>query len=90
MRATQAHQQRYSLITYDARNASNTMKHCTILPALADLIPPAVLYAINVYARKPPKTLFKTATGETGIVHSSRGIQQRWNLGPLCYSASLL
>ncbi|CAN0375941.1 unnamed protein product, partial [Laminaria digitata] len=90
VRATLAHQQGKSVIALDARNAFNAMARRAILPALADFIPPAVPYALNVYGREPPKLLFKTATGGTETVLSSTGVQQGCNLGPLCYSAGLM
>ena len=89
-RATLAYQQGYTLLTYDATNAFNSMSRRTILPALADLIPPALPYALNVYAREPPRLLYKTAMGETEIVQSCTGVQQGCNMGPLLFSAGLL
>ena len=90
-KATVAYQQGYSLLTFDARNAFNSMKRRTILPALAELIPPVVPYAVNVYAREePPKLLFKMDNGETAVIRSATGVQQGCTIGPLCYSAGLL
>ena len=40
-----------------------------------------------LYARFPPKLLFKMDNGEMETVLSRTGIQQGCNLGPLCFSA---
>ena len=89
-RATLAYQQGCSLLTFDARNAFNSMKRRTILPALADIIPPAVPYALNLYARDAPLLLYKTSSGSTEIIRSATGVQQGCNLGPLGYSCGLM
>ena len=49
-----------------------------------------VPYALNLYAREPPKFLFALYGGGSELVESARGIQQGCNLGPLCYSAGSL
>lgn len=90
VRVTHAYQQRYSLLTLDARKTFDNMKRRAILPALSDLIPVAVPSALNVCIREAPKLLFRTATGEMETIRSFTGVQQGCNLGPLFYSAGLL
>ncbi|CAN0541204.1 unnamed protein product, partial [Laminaria digitata] len=83
-KATVAYQQGFGILTYDAANAFNAMARRAILPALAELIPPVVPYALQIYAREePPKLLFKMDSGETAIIHTSTGVQQGCNLCPL-------
>ena len=89
-RANLAYQQGYAIVTFDARNAFNSMKRRQILPAMATIIPPVVPYVNNVYAREPPRLLFRTQAGKTEVIESHRGVQQGCALGPLCYSAGSL
>ena len=49
-----------------------------------------VLYALNLYAREPPKLPFALDGGGLEVVESARGVQQGCNLGQLCYSAGSL
>lgn len=89
--ATFAYQPGYSLLTFDAQNASSSMKRRAILPALVELIPPVMPFALRAYASEElPKLPFKMDSGETGIVRSSTRVQQECNLGPLYYGARLL
>ena len=57
------------------------------LPGLAEIVPSEVLYASNQCAREPPKLLFVLDGGGLKGVDSARGVQQRCNLDPVCYSA---
>lgn len=89
MGATLAYRQQHSLLTFDTRNAFNSVKGRTILPALVDPIPLTVPYALNLYTREARKLPLKAATVETEIFHFSTGVPQRYYLGSLCYSAGL-
>ena len=90
LRATLGYQQGCAILTFDAKNAFNSIKRRAILPALAKLIPSVVPYVLNLYARGPPQLLFKTMTGDTEIVSSSTGVQQGCTLGPVSFSAGTL
>ena len=64
-----------TIFSYDGAIASNSIYRHRFLLALAEIVPPVVPYASNLYARNPPKFLF--------AVESTRGVQQGCNLGPL-------
>ena len=76
--------------SYDGANAFNSIYRHRFLPALAEIVPLVVPYASNLYAWEPPKLLFALDGGGLEVVESARGVQQRCNLGPLCYSAGSL
>ena len=85
-----AHQQGSSLLSFDGRNAFNSLKRSKILPALAEIVPVALPYVVNLYALEPPKLLYKMRHGGTRVVASCSGVQQGCTLGPLCFSAGSL
>ena len=91
LRATMAFQEGCTVLSYDGENAFNSMYRASILPALAEIVPMAVPYMSNVYARgTSPKLLFSMDDGRVEVVESSRGVQQGCNMGSLCYSAGAL
>ena len=71
-----AHQQGSSLLSFDGRNAFNSLKRSKILPALAEIVPVVLPYVANLYAREAPKLLFKMRDGGTRVVASRSGVQQ--------------
>ena len=79
-----------TILSYDGANAFNSIYRHRFLPALAEIVPSVVPYASNLYAREPPKLLFALDGGGLEVVESARGVQQGFNLGPLCYSAGSL
>ena len=68
----------------------NSVYRHRFLPALADIAFSVDPYASNLYAQEPPKLLFELDRGVLEMVDSARGVQQGFNLGPLCYSADFL
>ena len=88
--ATPCSEEDCTILSYDGANAFNSIYRNRFLPALAGIVPSAVPYASNLYARKPPKLLFALAGGGLKVAESARGVQQGCNLGPLCYSAGSL
>ena len=85
--------QPYSVDPYSAICDDHTYIHTyrhRFLPALAKIVPAVVPYASNVYAREPPKFLFALDSGGLEAVELARGVQQKCNLGPLCYSVGSL
>ena len=79
-----------TILSYYEANALNSLYCYRFLPALAETIPSVVPYASNLYAREPAKLLFALDGGGLEVVESARGVQQGYNLGPLCYSAGSL
>ena len=79
-----------TILSYDGANAFNSINHHRFLPALAEIVPSGVPYASNLYPREPPKLLFALDGGGLEVVESARGVQQEYNLGPLCYSTGSL
>ena len=53
-----------------------------VLPVLAEIVPAAVLYAANLYAREPTKLLFALDGGGAEVVESGWDVQQGSNLAP--------
>ena len=85
--ATLGFEEGCTILSYDGANAFNSIYRHRFLPVLAEIVPSAVSYTLNVYARDPPKLLFALDGGGLEVVESARGVQQGCNLGPLCYSA---
>ena len=56
----------------------------------SEIVPSVVPYALDLYVRESPKFLFAFDGGGLEVVESARGVQQRCNPGPLCYSAGSL
>lgn len=50
----------------------------------------ATNYATNVYTRKLPKLPLAMDGCATKVILYARGVQQGYNLGPLCYRAGYL
>ena len=88
--ATLGFEEGCTILSYDGADAFNSICRHRFLPALAEIVPSVVPYAINLYAREPPKLLFALDGGGLEVVESARGVQQGYNLGPLCYSAGSL
>ena len=88
--ATLGFEEGCTILSYDGANAFNSIYRHRFLPALAEIVPSVVPYASNLYAREPPKLLFALDGGGSEVVESARGVQQGYNLGPLCYSAGSL
>ena len=85
-----AHQQGSSLLSFDGRNAFNSLQRSKILAALAEIVPVALPYVADLYAREPSKLLFKMRDGGTRVIASRSGVQQGCAIGPLCFSAGSL
>lgn len=63
-------------------------KRSRMLLVLAENVPPIARYACDLQARTPPKLRFSVEHGQVQVVHSHTGIQQGFNLGPSCHSAT--
>lgn len=57
---------------------------------LAEIIPVAEPHCINLQGLKPLKLLFAMEGRRTEVMSPTCGVQQRYTLGPQCYSARLL
>ena len=79
-----------TIFSHNKANAFNSTYCHRLLPALAEIVPLAVPYASNLYAREPPKLVFVLNGGGSEVVESARRVQQRCNLGPLCYNGGCL
>ena len=55
--ATMGFEEGCTILSYDGANTFNSMYRYRFLPALAQIVPSAVPYAVNLYAREPPKLL---------------------------------
>ena len=88
--ATLGFEEDCTILSNDGTNAFDSIYRHRFLPALAKNVPSVVPYASNLYAREPPKLLFVLDGGLLEVVEPARGVQQRRNLGPLCYSAGSL
>ena len=84
--ATLAFEESCIIISYDGENAFISVYHHKFQSALAEIVPSVVSYALNLYAREPPKLLFALDGGGLEVVESARGVQQGCNLGSLYYS----
>ena len=88
--ATMGLEERCTIRSYDGANAFNSIYRHRFLPALVEIVPSAVTYASNLYAREPSKLLFALDGGGLEVCKSARGVQQGCNLHPLCYIAGSL
>ena len=88
--AAPSFEQGCTIFSYDGANAFSSVYHHRFLPALAEIVSSVVPYASNLYARKPPTLLFAFDGSCLKGVESARGVQQGYNLGPLCHSAGSL
>ena len=88
--ATLGFEEGCTILSYDGVNALNSIHRHRFLPALAEIVLSVAPYALNVYAREPPKFLYALDGGGLDVVGSARGVQQTCNLGPLCYSTGSL
>ena len=79
-----------TILSYDGANTLNSIYRHRFLPALAEIVPSAVPYTSNLCAREPLKLLFAQNGRGLEVVESARGVQQGYNLGPLCCSAGSL
>ena len=64
-----------TILSYDGANAFNSIYHHRFLPALAEIVPSVVPYALDLYARDPPKLVEDLAAFATLVV-SSRALPQ--------------
>lgn len=90
LRATLGFQKMCAILSYDSRNACNSMFRSRILPAVATIARNLIGYANDLYARSPPDLLSSMEDVSVQVSHSSRGAQRGRGLGPLFYSAGLL
>ena len=88
--ATLGFEEGYTILSYDGANAFNSIYCLRFFQALAETVPSVTPYTSNLYAREPPKPLFSLDDGGSEVVESTRGVQQGYNLGHLCYSAGSL
>ena len=88
--ATLGFEESCSILSYDGANAFYRIYRHRFLPALGEIVPSVVPHASNVYAREPPKLLFELHDGGFEVVESARGVQERCNLDPFCYSPGSL
>ena len=65
-----------TILSYGRVNAFNSICRDRFLPALTEIVPTLVPYALNLYAREPPKLLFALDGGGLEVVESARGVQQ--------------
>ena len=59
-----------TILSCGGANAFNTICHHWFLPALAEIVPSVVPYAVNLYAREPPKLLFSLHRGGVDVIQS--------------------
>ena len=88
--AALSHQQGSTILSFDGKNAYNSILRSSILPAVATHTPHLVKYFGNIYARTKAKLLFKMEDGSIEIVRSQRGVQQGCNLGGFGFCVGLL
>ncbi|CAB1107073.1 unnamed protein product [Ectocarpus sp. CCAP 1310/34] len=88
--AALSHQQGSTILSFDGKNAYNSMRRSSILPAVATHTPHLAKYFGNIYARTKAKLLFKMEDGSIEVVLSQRGVQQGCNLGGFGFCVGLL
>lgn len=74
-------------LSFDVTNTFNIMRHRRILLALVAIVPAALPFMSNVYARATPKLPLGMKNGIKEVAELARGVQHRCTLGPPCYKA---
>ena len=69
-----------TILSYDETNSFNSIYHHRFLPAIAEIVPPVVPYALDLYVREPPKLVEDLAAFTTLVVSSGVLPQVFWAL----------
>ena len=69
-----------TILSYDGANAFNSIYGHRFLPALAEIVPSVVPYALDLYVREPPKMVEDLVAFATLIVSSRVLPQLFWAL----------
>ena len=72
--ATLVFEEGCTILSYDGPNAFNSIYRHRFRPVLAEIVPPVVPYASNLYAREPLKLLFALDGGGLEVAESARGV----------------
>ena len=64
-----------TILSYDGANSFNSIYHHRFMPALAEIVPSVVSYALDLYVGEPPK-LVEDLAAFTTLVVSSRVLPQ--------------
>ena len=59
-----------TVLSYDGANSFNSIYHHRFLPAIAEIVPSVVPYALDLYVREPPKLVEDLAAFTTLVVSS--------------------
>lgn len=79
-----------TVLSFDGVDAYDSVKRARMLPDLEEYVHSFAGYASKLYARDPPKLLFRIDNGRTQVVHSRPGVAQGCNFGSLCYSMAMI
>ena len=69
-----------TILSYDGANAFNSIYRHRFLPTLAEIVPSVIPYALDLYARDPPKLVEDLAAFATLVVSSRVLPQVFWAL----------